>query len=283
LASIPYVLPTSITSPIHSHADYVTVHHEPSYDPRHSHRLFHSARSYLDFRTCQRTSPCGHDTELLDIALHHRPSSLERSRHKGTRVADILAVDGAAELSLLPRHRHVCFVTSSVLSSANISPPVPGSPATADPCAHVPSRLLYTTVRLRNHHSNTPATPTPPIRSTHPSSPTPPPPRLHQLYHFHLVNHADFPAPTVSVQIGNIISSNIYRADDAPLYHRGNSVLIGINILVLLCFLGAKGYYILQNKRREKKWLALSEEERRDYVNNSTDQGNKRLDFRFAH
>jgi len=52
---------------------------------------------------------------------------------------------------------------------------------------------------------------------------------------------------------------------------------------VLLCFLGAKGYYILQNKRREKKWLALSEEERRDYVNNSTDQGNKRLDFRFAH
>jgi len=147
---------------------------------------------------------------------------------------------------------------------------VPGFPETADPCEHVPCRLLYTTVRLPRPSSSS--------SSSHHRTPT-----LPLQTPLHLKPPLTNLAPPVSAQIGNIISSNIYRADDAPLYHRGNSVLIGINVLVLLCFLGAKGYYILQNKRREKKWQALSEQERRDYVNNSTDQGNKRLDFRFAH
>ena len=32
----------------------------------------------------------------------------------------------------------------------------------------------------------------------------------------------------MSVQVGSIISANIYRAEDAPLYRKGNSVLLGI-------------------------------------------------------
>lgn len=64
----------------------------------------------------------------------------------------------------------------------------------------------------------------------------------------------------ISVQLGNIISANIYLADDAPLYHRGNSVLIGINVLVLVSFVFAKGYYIWKNKRREERWSALTAE-----------------------
>lgn len=86
-----------------------------------------------------------------------------------------------------------------------------------------------------------------------------------------------------AVQVGNVYSANIYRADDAPLYHRGNNALIGINILAIVLFLGTKVYYMWRNKRREAVWGAMSEEERKVYLDTTTDEGNKRLDFRFAH
>ena len=85
------------------------------------------------------------------------------------------------------------------------------------------------------------------------------------------------------VQCGNVISFYVYRADDAPLYHRGNSVLFGINILAILLFLFTKLYYMWKNKIRERKWDGLTKEQRMDYLNNTTDEGNKRLDFRFKH
>ncbi|GAB7326800.1 hypothetical protein MBLNU13_g10740t1 [Cladosporium sp. NU13] len=84
------------------------------------------------------------------------------------------------------------------------------------------------------------------------------------------------------VQAGTIISSNIYRADDKPLYHRGNEALLGIDILAIVLFVGAKVYYVWRNKQKEAKWSAMSEEEKSDYVANTKDEGNKRLDFRFA-
>lgn len=87
----------------------------------------------------------------------------------------------------------------------------------------------------------------------------------------------------VSVQLGNIISANIYRSNDAPLYHRGNSILIGLNILSLGLFVFAKVYYILRNRWKERKWQAMSQEERRVYMETTKDKGNRRLDFRFAH
>ena len=79
-----------------------------------------------------------------------------------------------------------------------------------------------------------------------------------------------------------IISSNIYRADDKPLYHRGNETLIGIDVLAIVLFVGAKVYYVWRNKQKEAKWAAMSEEEKSEYVANTKDEGNKRLDFRFA-
>lgn len=36
-------------------------------------------------------------------------------------------------------------------------------------------------------------------------------------------------------------------------------------------------------RRREGKWNAMTKEEREHYANTTTDKGNKRLDFRFAH
>lgn len=85
------------------------------------------------------------------------------------------------------------------------------------------------------------------------------------------------------VQCGNVIAFNIYRADDKPLYHRGNTVLFGLNILSIVLFLIAKAYYVWKNRVRERKWNAMTKEQRQDYLDNTTDEGNKRLDFRFAH
>jgi hypothetical protein len=63
----------------------------------------------------------------------------------------------------------------------------------------------------------------------------------------------------VFVQLGGIISANIYLKDDAPLYRKGNRNLIIINVIAILSFLFAKGYYITKNKIRDRKWAALSE------------------------
>lgn len=104
------------------------------------------------------------------------------------------------------------------------------------------------------------------------------------------------------VQAGNVISNNIYRADDKPLYRRGNRNLIIINVLAISLFIFAKIYYILRNKHRDRVWSAMTNEvrnlqmrkriaitnrvstqEREDYLKNTTETGSKRLDFRFAH
>ncbi|KEQ68636.1 putative pantothenate transporter [Aureobasidium namibiae CBS 147.97] len=87
----------------------------------------------------------------------------------------------------------------------------------------------------------------------------------------------------MSVQAGGVIGSNIYRQDDKPLYHRGNMQLVAVNCLAIALYALAKAYYVFRNKQREKKWGAMTQEQRDDYIQNTTDQGNKRLDFRFAH
>ncbi|KAK5114383.1 hypothetical protein LTR85_010205 [Meristemomyces frigidus] len=85
------------------------------------------------------------------------------------------------------------------------------------------------------------------------------------------------------VQTGNIVSSNIYRTDDAPLYHRGNSVLLALDFFAIALFAATKLYYTTRNRRRERVWDAMSEEQRAEYLDTTKHEGNKRLDFRFAH
>ncbi|KAF4627859.1 hypothetical protein G7Y89_g10293 [Cudoniella acicularis] len=85
------------------------------------------------------------------------------------------------------------------------------------------------------------------------------------------------------VQVGGIIASQVYQASDKPLYKAGNHVLLYINILSLFLFIFAKVYYVLKNKSRDKKWNALTAEQRRDYTRNTTDKASRRLDFRFTH
>lgn len=84
------------------------------------------------------------------------------------------------------------------------------------------------------------------------------------------------------VQAGGIISANIYRADDAPQYHRGNSVLLGAVGFNTVLYLSTKAYYVVRNRQRDRVWDAMSEGERYQYLATTNDSGNKRLDFRFA-
>ena len=85
------------------------------------------------------------------------------------------------------------------------------------------------------------------------------------------------------VQTSGIIISNIYRKDDAPRYKRGNRVLLSICIANLVIYTFVKVYYVQRNKQRETKWQAMTEDQRIEYLATTTDEGNKRLDFRFAH
>jgi hypothetical protein len=66
----------------------------------------------------------------------------------------------------------------------------------------------------------------------------------------------------VSVQVGNVAANFIYRADDAPLYRRGNRDLVVVNVLVIAFFLFTKAYYVLRNKYRDKKWNGMTQEAR---------------------
>lgn len=51
----------------------------------------------------------------------------------------------------------------------------------------------------------------------------------------------------------------------------------------IVLYVLTKVYYVLRNHFREKRWNSLTEDEKLEYVSETTDKGNKRLDFRFAH
>ncbi|OAA66528.1 major facilitator superfamily transporter [Niveomyces insectorum RCEF 264] len=82
-------------------------------------------------------------------------------------------------------------------------------------------------------------------------------------------------------QAGSVIHSNIYRADDAPRYRRGNRDLIAICVGNVFLYLTVHVYYRWVNYRRDKIWNAWTPEEREHYIKTTKHEGNKRLDFRF--
>ncbi|KAF6754358.1 major facilitator superfamily domain-containing protein [Ephemerocybe angulata] len=85
------------------------------------------------------------------------------------------------------------------------------------------------------------------------------------------------------VQAGAVIYANIYRKDDAPLYKRGNKTLIAIASMNIVLYIGTHFFYKYLNHRRDKVWNSWTQDEREKYVENTTDVGNQRLDFRFAY
>lgn len=67
------------------------------------------------------------------------------------------------------------------------------------------------------------------------------------------------------------------------MYRRGNRVLLGIIAFNMVWAVFMKSYYIWRNKQRDEAWNALSREQKDHYLETTSDEGNKRLDFRFAH
>lgn len=76
----------------------------------------------------------------------------------------------------------------------------------------------------------------------------------------------------VCVQAGTVISTHIYQPSDAPYYHYGNRVLIGIAVYNVFLFAGTKVFYVWVNKRRATKWDAMTGEERAHYLATTTDK-----------
>lgn len=70
---------------------------------------------------------------------------------------------------------------------------------------------------------------------------------------------------------------------DAPRYVYGNRVLLGLVCSNIVIYIATKAYYMMRNRQRDRKWNAMTEDQRIVYVATTRDEGNKRLDFRFAH
>jgi hypothetical protein len=89
----------------------------------------------------------------------------------------------------------------------------------------------------------------------------------------------------VIVQIGSLISSQIYRKYDGPYYKQGNKVLVSICALSLITFIIQRQFLVRLNKKKQQKWEQMTSEEKAVYqadVISREQDGNKRLDFRFA-
>lgn len=84
-------------------------------------------------------------------------------------------------------------------------------------------------------------------------------------------------------QAAGIVASNIYRADDKPLYHRGNETLIGIACGSIASCVIARYYFIWRNKVNAKKWSALTIEEQENYLRTTKHEGNKKINFKFTY
>jgi hypothetical protein len=63
----------------------------------------------------------------------------------------------------------------------------------------------------------------------------------------------------------------------------GNHTLLLLVFLNIILYIFTKIYYIKRNAYKAALWNAMSEEEKLHYISNTKDEGNKRLDFRFAH
>ncbi|KAL4876892.1 major facilitator superfamily domain-containing protein [Aspergillus karnatakaensis] len=85
------------------------------------------------------------------------------------------------------------------------------------------------------------------------------------------------------VQVSGIIGANIYQPGDAPRYHKANRGLLVVCIwMCVVQYPGTYFYYKWRNSTKAKKWDAMTPEEQHHYRQTTTDEGNKRLDFRFA-
>jgi hypothetical protein len=87
----------------------------------------------------------------------------------------------------------------------------------------------------------------------------------------------------MSIQLSSIIGSNVYQASDAPRYYTANKALLGLVVFnMVIVYPGTWLFYTTINKKRDKVWDQMTTEQKSEYLRTTKDEGNKRLDFRFA-
>lgn len=86
----------------------------------------------------------------------------------------------------------------------------------------------------------------------------------------------------MTAQWSALIGSNIYQSSDAPRYRKGNTILLVIAVVTLALYPATYYFYKSINAHRERKWNAMSDDEKNHYLATTKDEGARRLDFRFA-
>lgn len=84
------------------------------------------------------------------------------------------------------------------------------------------------------------------------------------------------------VQVSAIAGANVYQKSDSPLYRKGNLAMAILPLCTCFIYIGTFFYYRWRNNTRDRIWNAMSKEEQLHYLDTTTDEGNRRLDFRFA-
>jgi predicted MFS family arabinose efflux permease len=84
-----------------------------------------------------------------------------------------------------------------------------------------------------------------------------------------------------AANINGVPGSQIYQDSDAPYFHKGNWINIGLQVATVVLFLGLRYRYALTNHIRAKEWNAMTEEEQKHYNETTKDLGSNRLDFQF--
>jgi hypothetical protein len=65
--------------------------------------------------------------------------------------------------------------------------------------------------------------------------------------------------------------------------YRGNKILVGLSSANIVLFLLAKLYYMKLNQQKDRKWNALSQDQKSEYLATNKDTGLKKMNVRFVH
>ncbi|KAJ7461924.1 MFS general substrate transporter [Mycena latifolia] len=85
-----------------------------------------------------------------------------------------------------------------------------------------------------------------------------------------------------AANIYGVWASQIYQADDAPYFKRGNSINIAFAGFTTILWVVQKYYYRRLNRRNELKYAALSEQEKVQEDRDAERKGNRSLTFRYT-
>lgn len=84
-----------------------------------------------------------------------------------------------------------------------------------------------------------------------------------------------------AANINGVPGSQIYQTNDAPRYHKGNWINIGLQIAAVFLFLSLRFRYAITNSVRAKKWNNMTDDEKKTYNETTKNLGSDRLDFQF--